>query len=119
MAVWKHIKKIQSLGYTVESKQKEGYKLIKNSDLLLPWEIILGLETKVIGQRVYYFDSIDSTQNQALKMASEINNEGTISIKEIANIEKTLFSTYENKIYIFIILLYIFLIFSFKKLKNE
>ena len=49
----------------------------------------------------------------------DINNEGTISIKEIANIEKTLFSTYENKIYIFIILLYIFLIFSFKKLKNE
>ena len=82
VAVWKHIKKIQSLGYTVESKQKEGYKLIKNSDLLLPWEIILGLETKVIGQRVYYFDSIDSTQNQALKMASEINNEGTIIIAE-------------------------------------
>ena len=49
----------------------------------------------------------------------DINNEGTISIKEIANIEKTLFSTYENKIYILIILLYIFLIFSFRKLENE
>ena len=48
-----------------------------------------------------------------------INKEGIISIKEVANIEKTLFSTYGNKIYIFIILLYIFLIFSFKKLKNE
>ena len=30
VAVWKHIKKIQTLGYTIESKQKEGYKLIKN-----------------------------------------------------------------------------------------
>ena len=40
VAVWKHIKKIQTLGYTVEAKQKEGYKLTKNSDLLLPWEII-------------------------------------------------------------------------------
>ena len=48
-----------------------------------------------------------------------INKEGIISIKEVANIEKTLFSTYGNKIYIFIILLYIFLIFSFKKLENE
>ena len=67
VAVWKHIKKIQTLGYTVESKQKEGYKLTKNSDLLLPWEIISGLETKVLGQQAYYFDSIDSTQNQALK----------------------------------------------------
>tara|TARA_B110000438_G_scaffold293199_1_gene332653 strand:- start:63 stop:1070 length:1008 start_codon:yes stop_codon:yes gene_type:complete len=82
VAVWKHIKKIQALGYTVESKQKEGYKLTKNSDLLLPWEIISGLETKILGQRAYYYDSIDSTQNQALKMANEINNEGTIIIAE-------------------------------------
>ena len=82
VAVWKHIKKIQALGYTVESKQKEGYKLTKNSDLLLPWEIISGLETKVIGQRTYYFDSIDSTQNQALKMAKEEENNGTVIIAE-------------------------------------
>ena len=67
VAVWKHIKKIQALGYTVESKQKEGYKLTKNSDLLLPWEIISGLETKILGQRAYYYDSIDSTQNQGIE----------------------------------------------------
>ena len=82
VAVWKHIKKIQSLGYTVESKQKEGYKLTKNSDLLLPWEITLGLETKFLGQQAFYFDSIDSTQNQALKMANESKDEGTIIIAE-------------------------------------
>ena len=82
VAVWKHIKKIQTLGYTVESKQKEGYKLTKNSDLLLPWEIISGLKTKVLGQKVFYFDSIDSTQNQALKMANESKNNGTIVIAE-------------------------------------
>ena len=82
VAVWKHIKKIQTLGYTVESKQKEGYKLTKNSDLLLPWEIISGLETKVLGQQAHYFDSIDSTQSQALKMASEIKNNGAIIIAE-------------------------------------
>jgi BirA family biotin operon repressor/biotin-[acetyl-CoA-carboxylase] ligase len=48
VAVWKHIKKIQMLGYTVESKQKEGYKLTANSDLLLPWEIISGIKTKAL-----------------------------------------------------------------------
>ena len=80
VAVWKHIKKIRTLGYTVESKQKEGYKITKNSDLLLPWEVISGLETKVLGQRAYYFDIIDSTQNQALKMNNE--NDGTIIIAE-------------------------------------
>ena len=80
VAVWKHIKKIQDLGYTVESKQKLGYKLIKNSEMLLPWEITKGLKTNKIGQRVYYFDSIDSTQNQALKMAAEPVNDGTLIV---------------------------------------
>jgi BirA family biotin operon repressor/biotin-[acetyl-CoA-carboxylase] ligase len=80
VAVWKHIKKIQELGYTVESKQKLGYKLISNSELLLPWEITADLKTKIIGRQAYYFDSIDSTQNQALKMAEDVANNGTIIV---------------------------------------
>ena len=80
VAVWKHIKKIQELGYTVESKQKLGYKLTSNSDILFPWEITSELKTKVIGQQAYYFDSIDSTQNQALKMADDPANNGTVII---------------------------------------
>ncbi len=80
VAVWKHIKKIQELGYTVESKQKLGYKLTANSNSLFPWEITSGLKTKVIGQKAYYFDSVDSTQNQALKMADEPANNGAIII---------------------------------------
>ena len=80
VAVWKHIKKIQELGYNVESKQKLGYKLISNSELLLPWEITSNLKTNVIGQQAYYFDSIDSTQNQALKMADDPANNGTVIV---------------------------------------
>ncbi|MBT4216451.1 MAG: biotin--[acetyl-CoA-carboxylase] ligase, partial [Nitrosopumilus sp.] len=82
VAVWKHIKKIQTLGYTIESKQKEGYKLTTNSNLLLPWEIVSGIETKTLGHKAYYFDSIESTQNQALKMADDPKNEGTVIIAE-------------------------------------
>ena len=80
VAVWKHIKKIQELGYKVESKQKLGYKLISNSELLLPWEITTNLKTKIIGKHAYYFDSIDSTQNQALKMAEDIVNNGAVIV---------------------------------------
>ena len=36
VAVWKHINRIRSLGYKIESKQKLGYKLVKNTELLLP-----------------------------------------------------------------------------------
>ena len=80
VAVWKHIKKIQELGYTVKSKQKLGYKLTANSEVLLPWEITSGLKTEKIGQQAYYFDSLDSTQNQALKMSGDISKNGAIII---------------------------------------
>ena len=82
VAVWKHIEKIRSLGYKIESKQQSGYKLIDIPDLLLPWEITENLKTKFIGKRVYYFDSIDSTQNFALKIASKDNENGTVIISK-------------------------------------
>ena len=82
VAVWKHIERIRSLGYKIESKQQSGYKLTDMSDLLLPWEVTENLKTKFIGKRVYYFDSIDSTQNFALKIASKDNENGTVIISK-------------------------------------
>jgi BirA family biotin operon repressor/biotin-[acetyl-CoA-carboxylase] ligase len=80
VAVWKHIKKIKELGYVIESKQKMGYRLASNTDLLLPWEITARLKTKKIGKKAYYFDTVDSTQTQAVKMASDSKNNGAIVI---------------------------------------
>jgi len=82
VAVWKHIKKIQTLGYKIESKQKLGYRLVDETEKLLPWEIIRNLKTKVIGKRVYYFEEIDSTQNFAQQIASDKRENGTIIIAE-------------------------------------
>jgi BirA family biotin operon repressor/biotin-[acetyl-CoA-carboxylase] ligase len=82
VAVWKHIKKIQTLGYKIESKQKLGYRLVNDTEKLLPWEIIRNLKTKVLGKRVYYFEEIDSTQNFAQKIAFDKKEDGTIIIAE-------------------------------------
>jgi len=82
VAVWKHIKKIQSLGYKIESKQKLGYRLIDETEKLLPWEITQDLKTKLIGKRVYYFKEIDSTQNFAEQIALDKKEDGTIIIAE-------------------------------------
>ena len=82
VAVWKHIKKIQSLGYKIESKQKLGYRLINETEKLLPWEITNDLKTKEIGKRVYYFEEIDSTQNFAQQIALDKKENGTIVIAE-------------------------------------
>jgi len=81
-AVWKHIKKLQSLGYKIDSKPKSGYKLIKTTDFLLPWEISDGLETKFLGKRIYYFDILDSTQNFAIELASKKIENGTLVVSE-------------------------------------
>ncbi len=47
------------------------------------------------------------------------NKSGYVDLAKSRKIKTTLFAKYGNKIFGFIILLYIFLIFSFKKLKNE
>ena len=82
VAVWKHIKKIQSLGYKIESKQKLGYRLVNETEKLLPWEITKDLKTETIGKRIYYFEEIDSTQNFAQQIALDKKENGTIVIAE-------------------------------------
>ncbi|RNJ77050.1 MAG: biotin--[acetyl-CoA-carboxylase] ligase [Nitrosopumilus sp. B06] len=70
VAVWKHIKKIQELGYTVESSQKLGYRLAGNTDRPYPWEVTAGLQTRFVGQKAYYMDIAESTQDEARKLAA-------------------------------------------------
>jgi BirA family biotin operon repressor/biotin-[acetyl-CoA-carboxylase] ligase len=82
VAVWKDIKKIRSLGYKVESKQNIGYRLIDSSKLPLPWEIKEGLDTKFLGARIYYFNTIDTTQNFAMKISSKKNENGSVVISK-------------------------------------
>ena len=82
VAVWKDIKKIRSLGYKVESKQNIGYRLVDFSKLPLPWEIKEDLNTEFLGGRIYYFNTIDTTQNFAMKIASKKNENGSIVISK-------------------------------------
>ena len=49
----------------------------------------------------------------------EFGNTGYIDFAESKNTKKTPFSKYSNKIFILLILLYILLIFSFNRIKNE
>ena len=80
VAVWKDIKKIRSLGYKIESKQNLGYRLVDTTKLLLPWEVTQNLNTKFLGKKVYYFNTIDTTQNFAMDIVTRNNMNGTIII---------------------------------------
>lgn len=82
VAIWKHIKKIQALGYKIESKQNLGYRLLDTTSLLLPWEITDELKTRQIGKKVYYFDLIDSTQSYATNIAKNHDEFGAVIIAQ-------------------------------------
>ena len=82
VAVWKDIKKIRALGYKIESKQNIGYRLVDSSKLPLPWEIKEDLNTKFLGNRIYYFNTIDTTQNFAMSIASKKNEDGSVVISK-------------------------------------
>ena len=59
------------------------------------------------------------TQWGVIEQKVDINKSGYIDLSESRKIQMSLFAKFGNKIFGFIILLYIFLIFSFKKRKNE
>ncbi len=88
VAIWKHIKKIQALGYKIDSKQNLGYRLIDTTHLLLPWEITSELKTRHLGKKIYYFDTIDSTQNFATSIAKNKGDFGSVIIAESQTLGK-------------------------------
>jgi BirA family biotin operon repressor/biotin-[acetyl-CoA-carboxylase] ligase len=60
-AVWKHVKELISMGYEISSSQKEGYRLTKKSNRLLPYEVHKKLRTSFIGKKIRYFENTPST----------------------------------------------------------
>lgn len=81
-AVWKHIQKLRDNGYEILSRERRGYKLKDAPDLLLPSEIQIGLETEIIGKKMEYHPSVDSTNRVAKALAYHGAEEGTIVVAE-------------------------------------
>lgn len=81
-AVWKHISKLRSDGYTIESQTNSGYKLIGSPDVLSSSELEPFLHTDFIGRNIIYLDSTASTNTYAKKAAEEPFHGGTVIIAE-------------------------------------
>lgn len=81
-AVWKYIKAIKEEGYEIESASRKGYKLTSSPDLLTFEEISPNLKTRFIGRNFVHLDTIDSTNNEAKKLAIDGSPEGTLVISE-------------------------------------
>jgi len=79
VAVWKRIKKLQQLGYEIDVNKK-GYRLLNDTESLLPVNIKKLLKTKYIGREYIYLDEVVST-NLYLKENRELPN-GTVVLAE-------------------------------------
>lgn len=80
-SVWKHIKNLKDLGYEIEGVSRKGYKLISSPDIIIPDEVLQGLNTKFIGREIKHFQEIDSTNNFA-KTLDGSAPDGTVIVAE-------------------------------------
>ena len=81
-AVWKDIGLLRGEGYEIDSATNRGYRLVTCPDRYSPEEIGAGLETEMIGRRVFCFDSVDSTNEEAKRQALQGAPSGSLFIAE-------------------------------------
>jgi BirA family transcriptional regulator, biotin operon repressor / biotin---[acetyl-CoA-carboxylase] ligase len=81
-AVWKHVRLLKEVGFTVEARTGKGYRLTQVPDLLLPVLIRARLKTKIIGRTIHHFPQIESTNTKARELAEQGAPEGTLVVAE-------------------------------------
>lgn len=81
-ALWKHVQELRDSGYDIVAVPHLGYKLLASPDRLFSAEVLHGLKTKFIGQKVYYFDKVASTMDVAMQWVVKGAPEGTIVLAE-------------------------------------
>ncbi len=81
-AIWKHIEKLRQKGYDFIATPHLGYRLVKVPDRLFPEEIKFGLNTKIIGKKIFYYDVINSTNTKCYELAEKKYPQGTMVIAE-------------------------------------
>ncbi|MBL7068842.1 MAG: biotin--[acetyl-CoA-carboxylase] ligase [Candidatus Omnitrophica bacterium] len=81
-SIWKHMESLRNIGYDIEAQPHLGYRLVGVPDKLLAHEIMWNLETKIIAKKIYSYETIDSTNDRAYKLAEEGAEEGTVVVAE-------------------------------------
>lgn len=108
-AVWKYVHILEEEGYQIESVKKRGYRFIGAPDCLTAEEIMSQLGTKVFAQKTIYHEEIDSTNEEAKRLAEHGAIHGTLVISDYQSKGKgrrgrTWLSSKGNCIYMSIIL---------------
>ncbi len=81
-AIWNHIESLRQLGYSIEARPHVGYFLTQTPDRYVPDEIRARLNTKILGQTLFSYEEVDSTNDLASRLAEEGACEGTFLVAE-------------------------------------
>ena len=82
-AVWKAVEQLKKDGYQIEAVKNRGYLLKEDAARVFGrTEIKSRIKTDRIGQTLYYYDSIDSTNIQAKRLAEEGAPDGTVVVAD-------------------------------------
>lgn len=81
-ALWKHIQELKELGYDIVAVPHLGYRLQSSPDRLFPSQITWQLNTRFIGKKIYYFDTVSSTMDIATELGMKGSPCGTVVLAE-------------------------------------
>ena len=81
-AVWKEIQALRSLGYEIGALPHQGYRLIRIPDKLFSDEIAHELGTSILGNRIFSYEDLDSTNDTVFKLGQDGCGEGAVVFAE-------------------------------------
>ena len=70
-AVWKYINRLKEEGYEIESVTRKGYRLLQSPDFITEEELRQYLPEGTLFGTISYYDSIDSTNEEAKRKAAQ------------------------------------------------
>ncbi|MBL7073418.1 MAG: biotin--[acetyl-CoA-carboxylase] ligase [Candidatus Omnitrophica bacterium] len=88
-SLWKHINKLRLDGYLIEAVPHLGYTLKAAPDKMYGYDVGIGLGTDIIGkQKIWHYESLESTNNTAYELAEKGEPEGTLVVAETQTLGK-------------------------------
>ena len=81
-SIYDAIDELRKFGYEIETVRGKGYRLISTPDTFIPFEINYDLKTKILGKRIYSYQTLKSTNDLAFRLAEGKALEGTLVLAE-------------------------------------
>ena len=81
-AVWKQVRALRELGFVIEARHAQGYRLVETPDLVFGGDLEARLKTRVIGRRILVLREVDSTNLRARQLAEDAAAEGTVVVSD-------------------------------------